>query len=136
MNMLTIEFRDQTENNVKKDFSFSIILLAALFCTMLFWTPASYGYESNDPLELVNRVTMKFNDVVDTILFKPVANVAHTPTSMILQTGRAVDTRSQLLFFDNMVMGDEYLFVREAYLQIRAEEVGEPGSMEVAFEEF
>jgi len=69
-------------------------------------------------------------------LTDPVAAAPNTTTAMTLQTGRAIDTRSQLLFFDNMVMGDEYLFVREAYLQLRAEEVGEPGSMEVALEQF
>ena len=252
MNMLTVEFRDQTDSNSRKDLGFSVTLLVVLVCTLLLWTPASYGYEPNDPLEPVNRVTMKFNNVVDTVFFKPVAKtydnlvpgfaknmignffgnlgelptavnhtlqgrfdqaatdlgrfavnstlgiaglfeiaeptlglpkarqdfgktlahwgvdsgpyivlpilgpgtlrdsfgkgidfltdpvaaVAHAPTAMSLQASRAIDTRSQLLFFDKMIMGDEYLFVREAYLQLRAEEVGESGNMEVAFEEF
>lgn len=70
MNMLTIEFRDQTDSNSKKDISFSLGLLAALFCVLLFWTPASYGCEANDSLEPVNRVTMKSNNAVDTVFFK------------------------------------------------------------------
>jgi len=71
-----------------------------------------------------------------TFLVDPVSNVPDSSTALTLQAGRAVDTRSQLLFFDNLVMGDEYLFVREAYLQLRAQEVGEASGMELAFEEF
>lgn len=55
-----------------------------------------------------------------TFLVDPVSNVPDSSTALTLQAGRAVDTRSQLLFFDKLVMGDEYLFVREAYLQLRA----------------
>jgi phospholipid-binding lipoprotein MlaA len=252
MNMLTIEFRDQTESNICKDLSISLALLTTLLCITLFWPPSSHASQTSDPLEPVNRVTMQFNKALDTAFLKPVAStydnlmpgfakhmignffanlgeiptavnhtlqgridqaatdmtrfavnstagiagvfeiaeptlglpkarqdfgktlahwgfdsgpyivlpilgpsslrdsvgkgvdfltdpvasVSHTPTTAVLQASRAVDSRSQLLFFDNMIMGDEYLFVREAYLQLRAEEVGEPGSLQVAFEEF
>ncbi|MBT8147813.1 MAG: hypothetical protein KJN90_13235, partial [Gammaproteobacteria bacterium] len=70
MNMLTIEFRNQTDSNSKKDITFSLALLAALFCTLLFWTPGSYACEVNDPLEPVNPVSVKFNSAVDTVFFK------------------------------------------------------------------
>jgi phospholipid-binding lipoprotein MlaA len=252
MNMLIVEFRDQTESKIFKDIASSVVLLAVLIGITLFWSPSTRASQTSDPLEPVNRMTMQFNQALDTVFLKPVAtaydrlmpgfsknlignffanlgelptavnhtlqgrfdqaatdmarfavnstvgiggvleiaeptlglpkarqdfgktlahwgfdsgpyivlpilgpsslrdsvgrgfdfltdpvaSVSHTPTTAVLQASRAVDSRSQLLLFDNMIMGDEYLFVREAFLQLRAEEVGEPGSMELAFEEF
>jgi len=37
MNMLTVEFREQSESNSWKDHSISVILLSALICTTLLF---------------------------------------------------------------------------------------------------
>ncbi len=47
------------------------------------------------------------------------------PGGFGVTAAEAVDTRAALLAADSMVSGDRYLFVREAYLQYRANLVGE-----------
>lgn len=48
---------------------------------------------------------------------------------------KAVDIRASLLSFEELIIGDEYLFVRGMYLQHLEYRSAEPG-MQVAFEEF
>ncbi|NKB35101.1 MAG: VacJ family lipoprotein [Pseudomonadales bacterium] len=48
-----------------------------------------------------------------------VANLSHVATRNSLSTGKAVDFRASVLSFDDLIVGDEYLFVRGAYLQQR-----------------
>ena len=52
------------------------------------------------------------------------------PGGLGVTAAEAVDTRAALLAADSMVSGDRYLFVREAYLQYRANLVGETTAVE------
>jgi len=49
--------------------------------------------------------------------------------------GKTVEFRASVLSFDDLISGDEYLFVRGAYLQYRDRAVNGDFA-EVAFEEF
>ena len=50
-------------------------------------------------------------------------NIDHVPTRQALLATKAIDTRAQLLHFDELLSGDEYLFIREWYLQFREYEL-------------
>ncbi|MEX2132259.1 MAG: VacJ family lipoprotein, partial [Pseudohongiellaceae bacterium] len=56
--------------------------------------------------------------VTDTLV-DPVANVDHSATRDSLAGSRAIDFRARVLPFDDLIVGDEYLYIRGAYLQHR-----------------
>jgi len=61
--------------------------------------------------------------------------VDHVPSRNSLLATENIDSRADYLNVDDLIIGDEYLFVRGAYLQAREYSIkGE--YMEVAFEDF
>lgn len=58
--------------------------------------------------------------------------VTHVPTRNELYGGRVVDTRAQLLDAEELVSGDRYIFLRDAYLQ-RREFLVKDGEVEDSF---
>ena len=85
-------------------------------------TLAHYGVESGPYLVLPffgpstarDAFGLAFDSVVE-----PLRQVDHVPTRNSLAATETVDFRNKLSVFDNLVMGDSYLFLREAYLQRR-----------------
>jgi len=71
-----------------------------------------------------------FDSTVD-----PAPSVDHVPSRNSLLATENIDSRADYLNVDDLIIGDEYLFVRGAYLQAREYSIkGE--YMEVAFEDF
>lgn len=68
-------------------------------------------------------------------LIDPVLGVDHTATRNSLMLAENTDFRASVLNFDELISGDEYLFIREFYLQYREHSIND-GYVEVAFEEF
>lgn len=68
-------------------------------------------------------------------LVDPLLAVEHVETRNSLLATKTVDIRASVLAFDNLISGDDYLFVRGAYLQYRDHEIN-GGFTEVAFEDF
>lgn len=68
-------------------------------------------------------------------LVDPIPAVDHTQTKNGLTMVKSTDFRADVLYFDDLVIGDEYLFVREFYLQYRENSINDE-FVEVAFEEF
>lgn len=101
-------------------------------------TLASWGVDSGPYLVLPffgpSTVRDGFGLGVDSLL-DPVPAVQHSETKNGLVVARSTDYRAGVLNFDDMVMGDEYLFIREFYLQYREHSIG-TDYMEVAFEDF
>lgn len=56
--------------------------------------------------------------VLDT-LFNPIQYQDNSSTQLVLFALRETDTRSSLLALDRLIVGDKYLFIREAYVQRR-----------------
>lgn len=56
--------------------------------------------------------------VLDT-LFNPIQYQDNSSTQLVLFALRETDTRSSLLALDRLIVGDRYLFIREAYVQRR-----------------
>lgn len=56
--------------------------------------------------------------VLDT-LFNPIQYQDNSSTQLLLFALRETDTRSSLLALDRLIVGDRYLFIREAYVQRR-----------------
>lgn len=56
--------------------------------------------------------------VLDT-LFNPIQYQDNSSTRLVLFTVRETDTRASLLALDELIGGDKYLFIREAYVQRR-----------------
>ena len=65
----------------------------------------------------------------------PLNTLAQPSQQGFLFGARTVDSRSKLLLFDELIIGDEYLFVREVYLQSRGE-LSEIDDALVVFEDF
>ncbi|PCJ27528.1 MAG: hypothetical protein COA96_03240 [SAR86 cluster bacterium] len=61
----------------------------------------------------------------------PIPNIEHTETRNTLLASDVIVFREAILEFDELVFGDEYLFVREWYLQHR-EYLNNDGSVEIA----
>lgn len=72
--------------------------------------------------------------VVDALVH-PIPGTDHVETRNTLITSDVIDFRESILSFDELINGDEYLFVREWYLQHR-EYLSNDGRMEVSFVEF
>ena len=68
-------------------------------------------------------------------LSDPLSAIDHVESRNILMAGKTVEFRASVLSFDNLITGDEYLFIRGAYLQYREHAIN-GNFTEVAFEEF
>ena len=68
-------------------------------------------------------------------LADPLPAVDHVESRNSLLAGKAVEFRARFLRFDDLISGDEYLFVRGAYLQYRDHQLNGTFA-EVVFEEF
>ena len=56
--------------------------------------------------------------ILDTI-FNPLPYIDSTPAKITFFVVEEIDSRSGLLALDELISGDKYLFVREAYVQNR-----------------
>lgn len=65
---------------------------------------------------------------------RPTPYVDHVPTRNSLFAMQQIDSRSQLLEFESLVMGDKYIFMRDFYLNHRKKLVAD-GVPEVEFDE-
>lgn len=60
--------------------------------------------------------------------------VEHVPTRNVGYATRIVDNRAKLFEYEKLISGDEYIFVRDAYLGLRQQEVSD-GVLDEAFNE-
>lgn len=101
-------------------------------------TLAHYGVESGPYLVLPLFGPTTLRDAFGLGIDRGVdiaASLSHVESRNTLTSGRAIDFRSSVLSFDDLIVGDDYLFIRGAYLQQR--EFAINGRYpEVAFEEF
>lgn len=101
-------------------------------------TLAHYGVESGPYLVLPLFGPSTLRDAFAVSIDRNidgVANLSHVATRNSLNTSKAVDFRASVLSFDDLIVGDEYLFVKGAYLQQREFSIN--GNFRtVAFEEF
>lgn len=101
-------------------------------------TLASWGVNSGPylVLPLFGPSTLRdgFGTGVNTLL-DPVPALDHVQTRNSLMLAKSTDFRASVLNFDELISGDEYLFIREFYLQYREYSIND-GYVEVAFEEF
>ena len=65
----------------------------------------------------------------------PLWLIDHDRTSYSLTSIDLIDTRARYLGLESIVIGDEYLFYRDAYLQSRSYEIND-GEVEEEFDEF
>lgn len=70
------------------------------------------------PVFGASNVRDSFGLVLDT-LFNPIQYQDNSSTRLFLFALRETDTRSSLLALDELIGGDKYLFIREAYVQRR-----------------
>jgi phospholipid-binding lipoprotein MlaA len=63
----------------------------------------------------------------------PVSEVDHVPTRNSLSGLRLVDTRSRLLKAEQIISGDKYGFIRDAYLQRREYQIND-GTVDVNYD--
>ena len=82
------------------------------------------------PSTLRDSFGIGFDSLVD-----PLPSIDHVQSRNTLLAGKTVEFRAGVLSFDDLISGDEYLFVRGAYLQYRDRAVNGDFA-EVAFEEF
>ena len=68
-------------------------------------------------------------------LTDPIVALNHEPTRNDLLAGESLDFRARVLHFDDLISGDEYLFIRSAWQQHREFQVSD-GRQELAFESF
>jgi phospholipid-binding lipoprotein MlaA len=65
----------------------------------------------------------------------PLYGIDHDLTSYSLTAIDLIDTRARYLGLESVVIGDEYLFYRDAYLQSREYDILD-GNIEDEFDEF
>ena len=82
------------------------------------------------PSTLRDSFGLGFDSLVD-----PLPAVDHVESRNSLLAGKTVEFRAGVLSFDDLITGDEYIFVRGAYLQYRDHQINGDYA-EVAFEEF
>jgi phospholipid-binding lipoprotein MlaA len=70
------------------------------------------------PLLGPSTVRDAFGKVPDSMLVAP-AFIDHVPTRNLVRGGQTVDLRASLLSAERLVIGDKYIFIRNAYLQNR-----------------
>ncbi|GGB89408.1 hypothetical protein GCM10011352_14260 [Marinobacterium zhoushanense] len=71
--------------------------------------------------------------LIPDIALDPVGDVDHVPTRNSLYGLRMIDVRANLLRAEQMISGDKYLFVRDAYLQ-RREYLVNDGEVQVKYD--
>jgi len=101
--------------------------------TLSFWGVGSGPYIV---LPIFGPSTLRdsFGVGVDSLI-DPIPTLAHVESRNSLAAAKTTDFRARVLKFDDLIMGDEYLFVRGIYLQQREYSInGE--YVEVAFDEF
>lgn len=100
-------------------------------------TLAHYGVESGPYLVLPFLGPSSMRDAfglsVDNLI-DPINGVDDIPTRNGLRTAQVTDYRASVLFFDDLVIGDDYLFYREAYLQRRQSATDDDLLMSLSFE--
>ena len=100
-------------------------------------TLAHYGVERGPylvlPLLGPSTVRDAFGLGVDN-LFDPVNSIADIPARNSLRAAQVVSYRASVLSFDDLVIGDNYLFYREAYLQRRDAAEGLSGLLGFSFD--
>ena len=101
-------------------------------------TLAHYGVGSGPYLVLPffgpSTVRDAFGLATDSTL-EPLRQIDHVPTRNALAAAEIVDFRNDLSVFDSLVVGDSYLFLKEAYLQ-RREFLTTGDVSDIAFEGF
>jgi phospholipid-binding lipoprotein MlaA len=80
------------------------------------------------PSTLRDGLALPVDWVVD-----PVSEVDHVPTRNSLSGLRLVDTRSRLLKAEQIISGDKYGFIRDAYLQRREYQIND-GTVDVNYD--
>ncbi|MFK7862875.1 MAG: VacJ family lipoprotein [Pseudohongiellaceae bacterium] len=85
--------------------------------TLGFWGVGAGPYVVL-PIFGASNVRDSFGLVLDT-LFNPIQYQDNSATRLTLFTVRETDTRASLLALDELIGGDKYLFIREAYIQRR-----------------
>jgi len=101
-------------------------------------TLAHYGVESGPYLVLPLFGPTTFRDAFGIGVDRSMdvtMSLSDIPSRNSLAKGRAVDFRASVLSFDDLIVGDEYLFIRGAYLQQREFAI-DGGFPEIAFEDF
>jgi len=102
-------------------------------------TLAHYGVDSGPYLVLpfVGPSTLRdaFGFGVD-MLIDPVNRVDDVATRNGLRATQVTSYRASVLSFDDLVVGDDYLFYREAFLQRREAATGEPVLLGMQFDTF
>ena len=78
---------------------------------------------------------LKFGMPWDDSFLTPLWLIDHDRTSYSLTAIDLVDTRARYLGLESVVIGDEYLFYKDAYLQSREFEIKD-GEIEDDFDEF
>jgi phospholipid-binding lipoprotein MlaA len=100
-------------------------------------TLAHYGVEQGPYLVLPffgpSTVRDAFGFAIDS-LADPVNSVDHIATRNSLRGGQVLNYRASVLSFDDLVIGDDYLFYREAWLQRRAAAAGDPVMLGMSFD--
>lgn len=100
-------------------------------------TLAHYGVDSGPylVLPLIGPSTLRdaFGFGAD-MLVDPVNRVDDVATRNSLRAAQVTSYRAAVLSFDDLVIGDDYLFYREAYLQRRQAAAGEPVMLGMQFE--
>jgi phospholipid-binding lipoprotein MlaA len=74
-------------------------------------------------------------DVAVNAVIHPLNGVEHTAAQNALRANQLIDIRASLLPLDALMMGDRYLYMREAYMQHRDYTIN-PNEMMFAFEDF
>ena len=81
-----------------------------------------------------STVRDSFGLVVDTLL-SPIPKVDHVSTRNSLIATKTAESRLSFVAFEDLINGDEYLFMRSAYQQYRNYEI-QDGNLLISFEEF
>ena len=101
-------------------------------------TLAHWGVEQGPylvlPLFGPSTLRDSFNVAVNSVIH-PVSETDHVATRNSLSAGRSVDLRADLLILDGLIIGDPYIYLREAYIQHREYTIN-GDQMMVAFEDF
>lgn len=102
-------------------------------------TLAHYGVESGPYLVLPFIGPSTLRDALGfgvDMFVDPINQVDDVATRNSLRATQVTSYRASVLSFDDLVIGDDYLFYREAYLQRRQAAAGEPVLLGMQFESF
>lgn len=102
-------------------------------------TLAHYGVDSGPYLVLPFIGPSTLRDALGfsvDMLVDPINQVDDVPTRNSLRVTQITSYRASVLSFDSLVVGDDYLFYREAYLQRRQAAAGDPVLLGMKFDSF